>query len=250
MNFIKNYLKTNNQLPFISAKVFKNQPLFLDHIAHRTFKNDNVCSQYTKLDNLFKLQNDRYRFKKHNAYAEWWDYLGNKFESKYCESLLYIKGNVIGTPKIFISTYAGANIDKNIQDLDLDHINYCINNPDKKIPYDLYRSIYERNQYLAWTLVHRNKINHVGLSVRNIEFIASEISKYIPLNNPDAPIQVSEDGNLLQFSTQSHMDKFTFLEGDYFIPFDFVEFVERKNNRKGFSEKNANIVFDSTKRNN
>ena len=33
-----------------------------------------------------------------------------------------------------------------------------------------------------------------------------------------------------------------FQEGMFEIPYQFLEFVERKNNREGFSEKNANII--------
>ena len=89
-------------------------------------------------------------------------------------------------------------------------------------------------------------MNHIGIEVENIEDIAKKVSEFLPLNNPQTPIQVSEDGNLLQCSTKATMYPFKFEEGNYDIPFNFIEFIERKNNRRGFSEKNANIVFSST----
>ena len=42
-----------------------------------------ICGIYANENSNFRLQNDRYNFKKHNAYAEWWNYTGNKFDNEY-----------------------------------------------------------------------------------------------------------------------------------------------------------------------
>jgi 4-hydroxyphenylpyruvate dioxygenase-like putative hemolysin len=73
-----------------------------------------------------------------------------------------------------------------------------------------------------------------------------KVKNILPLNNPDAPLQVSEDKKLLQFSTKSTLYPVKFKEGAFEIPRNFIEFIERKDNREGFSEKNANVVFNST----
>jgi len=250
MNYLRKFLSTNLQLRSIQENIYKNAPMTIDHLAHRTFKGDNVSRVYAIENSNFKLQNDRYNFKKHNAYAEWWNYNGNKFDNEYINSLHIFDKSIIGTPKIFISTYAGVDCDENFKNtnIDLDQIKWHIEHPNGLMSYDLYTQIYEKNQYLAWTLIHRNNVNHIGLEVENIEDIAQKVSEFLPLNNTTTPIQVSEDGNLLQCSTKATMYPFKFEEGLFEIPFDFIEFIERKNNRKGFSEKNANIVFDSTKK--
>ena len=56
-------------------------------------------------------------------------------------------------------------------------------------------------------------------------------------------LQISEDQNLIQFSTKAEDNLVKFTEGYFNIPAFFIEFIERKNNREGFSEKNANYTF-------
>ena len=248
MNYLRKFLKNNVQLEIVHNKVFNYGPMTIDHLAHRTFKNDNVSGTYARSHNFFKLQNNRYNFKTHNAYAEWWDYTCDKFDNEYINSLHMHENSIIGTPKLFISTYAGKDCDKNLvnSDIDFDQIEWHINNPNGLMSYTLYEKINEKNPYLAWTLVHRNNVNHIGIEVEDIDMVANRVAQFLPLNSPDAPIQVSEDGDLLQFSTKSTILPFKFEEGSFEIPYNFVEFIERKNNRKGFSEKNANVVFNST----
>ena len=248
MNYLRKYLSTNLQLRLVHEKIFNWGPMPIDHLAHRTFKNDKICNNYTSTDTLFRLQNDRYNFENHNAYGEWWDYTGNKFDNEYINSLYLFDKSVIGTPKLFISTYSGLKTDKILKNsnLDLEKIQWHIDHPNGLMSYQLYKEILKKNQYLAWTLVHRHNLNHIGIEVENIKEVAKKVSDFLPLNNPDEPIQVSEDKNLLQFSTKASIYPFRFEEGNYEIPYNFIEFIERKNNRKGFSEKNANIVLNST----
>ena len=104
MNYLRHYLRKNKHISQLN-KIFNNNNMVIDHLAHRTFKIDKVCNKYTKKYNRFSLQNDRYNFPNHNAYAEWWNYVGNKYENPYCDALIKTKTNIIGTPRIFISTY-------------------------------------------------------------------------------------------------------------------------------------------------
>jgi len=244
MNHLKKYLKNNSVINTVYTQVFNQKPMIIDHVAHRTFKNDKVSHNYVTKYNNFKLMNNRFNFKQHNAYAEWWDNVYEK--NSYNENQ---PKEFIGTPKLFISTYKGISVDINLQEspIDLNKIKFHIAHPESVISHTLYRKVWQQNQYLAWTLVHRNDINHLAILVDDIEDICEKVGELVPLNNPKSPIQVSEDGDLLQFSTKPTLISKQFEEGVFQIPHNFVEFIQRKNGRRGFSEKNANVIFNSTK---
>lgn len=246
MNFLKQYLERSSQFKTVIRDIFSSKPIFIDHLAHRTFDINNLYKAYLPYKGIFNAQDDLYTFKNHNAAAEWWKCAVNPYNNKYVNE----EKIIINTPRIFISKYLGVSNDDNIQntDIDLEEVDWYINNRDKLVPFNLYERLSLHNGYLAWTLLHRENVNHVGLEVNNIHSVADKISQLFPLNNPDAPIQVSEDGDLLQFSTKSTVEPFLFLEGYRDVPHNFLEFVERKNRRDGFSQVNANIVFNSTKK--
>ena len=258
MNHLRRFLTNNFDLTTVKRAIFYNKPIILDHIAHRTFKGDTIMSNYLKDYNCFYLENDLYKFDKQNAYAEWLNIKEDKYNTKYTYDLYKLiknkkieDNNIIGTPRIFVSTYSGIYNDNNFlsSNLDLDLINWHISNPNEKLSYDLYKEIYDKNQYLAWTLVFRNRINHIGIQVDDINETYKKVKNILSINNPDSPIQVSLDGNLLQFSTKSTFYPYKFKEGNFEIPRNFIEFVQRKKNREGFSEKNASVVFNSTSSN-
>jgi len=248
MKHLRRFLKRNLELRLIQRNIFHGKPMVIDHIAHRTFENDNVINDYTQKYTQYYLENDKYNFEKQNAYAKWLNFNGNKFDNEYINSLHLFNKTIVGTPRIFISTYSGIYNDPNFisSNIDLNLIDWHISNPNEKLSYDLYKKIYEKNQYLAWTLVFRNKINHIGIQVDNIENILEKTKQILPLNNPDSPLQISKDKKLLQFSTKSTLYPVKFKEGAFEIPRNFIEFIERKDGREGFSEKNANVVVDST----
>tara|TARA_A100001011_G_C14189531_1_gene790652 strand:- start:141 stop:893 length:753 start_codon:yes stop_codon:yes gene_type:complete len=249
MNYLKRFLYHNFDLNLIQRNVFNNTPLVIDHVAHRSFNSDLIKNEYLKKYNGFYLEKDTFHFDNHNATAVWLNYNGNKFNSAYINSLHNFRKNIIGTPRVFLSTYNDIYNDPNFFDtnIDLNLINWHIYNPNQKLSYDLYKQIRDKNQYLAWTLIFQNKLNHIGIEVDNIEDVLNKVQKILPLNNPESPIQVSEDGDLLQFSTKSKLYPHKFTEGTFEVPRNFIEFVQRKNNRDGFSQKNANVVFNSTK---
>lgn len=247
MQRINKYLRNSNTLRIIHQKVFNSQPMVFDHLAHRSFKNDEISFEYTsKYDNFIWMKDDFY-FESHNASANWLDNYKelNRFRNEFTDERL------LGTPKLFISTYNGVESDKNLKDLksfEKEEINFYINNPNEFVPYSLYNKLSKLNQYLAWTLVHRNDVNHVAILVNDIESILNKTKEHVEINNPSAPIQISEDKKLLQFSTVSEIDKVQFKDSFENIPTNFVEFIQRIDNRNGFSQKNANIIFNSTKK--
>ena len=245
MNFLKQYIKNSSQFKTVLKDIFDSKPIIIDHLAHRTFNINNIYKAYSPYKGIFNAQDDIYTFKNHNATAEWWKCVVNQYNNEYINK----EKIFINTPRIFVSRYSGVKNDNNLKntDIDIEEVNWHIHNPDKLIPFNLYERLSTYNGYLAWTLLHRENVNHVGLEINNIHSVAEKISKLFPLNNPDAPVQVSEDGDLLQFSTKSTIEPFLFLEGYRDVPHNFLEFVERKNGRDGFSSVNANVVFNSTK---
>ena len=43
MNYLRKYLSTNLQLRSVHEKIFNWGPMPIDHLAHRTFKNEQIC---------------------------------------------------------------------------------------------------------------------------------------------------------------------------------------------------------------
>ena len=221
-----NILKNNNIFRYIVNRYISNYNI--DHIAYRSFNNNKIIKKY--LNNNFIIQKDLYKFPKHNTDAIW------------------LKNNNSNLPRIFVSEYKSIYCDNNFSNtnIDLDEINYYIYN-NKQISYKLYYDLFKINQYLAWTLVFRdNIINHLAIEVTNINDLYSNL-KNDDIIHLSGSLQISDDKNLLQFSTKSEHNLVNFSDGNYYIPAFFFEFVERLNSRDGFSEKNANIIFDSTK---
>ncbi len=83
----------------------------------------------------------------------------------------------------------------------------------------------------------------------DIEEIIAKIKKdaTITLNNEDNPIQVSSDKKLLQASTIADKISYKFPNGEiHLVPYTFVEFIQRKDNREGFETTNAATILKST----
>lgn len=203
----------------------------IDHIAYRSFNKNIIINNL--INNGYKVQNDNYNFNRHNASAVW----------------LKNPNNII--PRVFISEYDNIYKDTNLikSNLDIEKIDYYIKNENKLISYTLYNEIHDVNQYLAWTLVFRHHVeNHLAINVENIDRLYKKISKD-NIVEVSGNLQISEDTKLLQFSTKSENNFIKFTDGYFNIPTYFLEFVERLENRDGFSEKNADVIFDSTQHN-
>lgn len=209
----------------------------LDHYAIRSFNLSNSVKPLIKAN--FIQKRDSFLFPNHHSTATW--FYNPKFQIS----------------RVFVSQYSSIFTDPNLinSNLDLQEINNYIQNPHLKPSFYLYQSIQDKNQYLAWTLIHRDLINHIAFETNNIhqttEFIKSSGFK---LNNTENPIQISQDGLLLQSSIQADLIKYKFMDKEEWVPGGFIEFIERRinpntgNKRDGFETQNANIIFNSTKK--
>jgi len=231
MNHIKMYTNWKNTTLFKYIQHNYIQNYKIDHIAYRSFNKNIIINNL--INNGYKVQNDNYNFNRHNASAVW----------------LKNPNNII--PRVFISEYDNIYKDMNLikSNLDIEKIDYYIKNENKLISYTLYNEIHDVNQYLAWTLVFRHHVeNHLAINVENIDRLYKKISKD-NIVEVSGNLQISEDTKLLQFSTKSENNFIKFTDGYFNIPTYFLEFVERLENRDGFSEKNADVIFDSTQHN-
>jgi hypothetical protein len=206
-NLFDNYLKNVPTLGYVLQKHLNNYQI--DHIAHRSLNYFDILKYYQ--NKKYKLQKDEYLFKDMNVKAMW------------------LKNNSLIIPRVFISQYVG----------DLPN-NLTINS--KKD----YENIYNHSQYLAWTLIHGNAINHIALTHNNIEQLFDNI-KRDPELSLATDLQYSKDNKLIQFSLQADKIKHKFGNGDEeLLPGYFVEFIQRLDNRDGFEVSNASKIFNST----
>ena len=115
--------------------------------------------------------------------------------------------------------------------------------------YHDYLKIYNWNQYVAWTMLHKDTVNHIAFQVDDLQKITNSMMNngftFSKVN--DQIINTSPDGNLLQSSHMSIKTLYKFTDGYHNVPYTFLEFVERRNGREGFSESNANQIMHSTK---
>lgn len=228
MNSLRSFLKYSTQFHRISDKMFNNV-YKIDHYAYRTFDMPALIKK--EKENGYIVEKDNYTF-------------GNNVSAKWMS-----KGS---EPFIFVSQYNGILQDESIKQkslLDIVELQFYIK---KNVApeFEFYKRVSEYNQYLSWTLLFRNQINHIAFLVDDIEDTCERIRTDFPeytLNNPENPIQVSADKELLQFSINADLVDYKFADCIEKVPFSFIEFVERKNGRRGFESQNAAKIFDSTK---
>ena len=225
MNNLHSFLKNSKQFQHLSKNMFNNK-YTIDHFAYRSFDMSSIFNYYL----FHKLEKDKYTFN-NNVSARWLS-----------------KDN---EPSIFVSQYDGILSDKSIKNtsINLDKLQYYMLS-DKVHDYDFYKQISLYDQYLGWTLLFKNKINHIAFLVDDINHSLHDIQnnyKQYKVNNPENPIQISKDKDLLQFSIMSEYVPYSFGSKIVDVPYTFIEFIQRKNNRRGFESQNAHNIFKSTK---
>jgi hypothetical protein len=199
-----------------------------DHIAFRSLEEKHVINA----QNL-KRQDDIYEFPKYNSRAVWFKLYNSRLNFK----------------RIFASYYLGVDNDRNLNKDDKKTVRFVLNNPSGKMSYELYQRIHNKNQYLAWTLVHGHKINHVAIAVSDIKRLVDQLKRdgYELNEVNNKMIHTGLDGKLLQASIKSDLVNYQFNDGVYMIPGSYVEFVQRIDNIDGFNNENASKIMDSTK---
>ena len=223
---IATFNKTNKAIINICEKYSKSI-LGVDHIAFRS-----LYKGMNKFDTtIYENKNEVYHFPEYNVKAnEYYKY--NKLTTEY-------------PLRIFSSYYAGECHDGSITSL-LTNKN---NNFGEVYSYHDYLKILNWNQYVAWTMLHKDTINHIAFQVDDLQKVTNSMINdgftFSKVN--DQIINTSPDGNLLQSSHISIKTLYKFTDGYHNVPYTFLEFVERRNGREGFSESNANQIMHSTK---
>uniref|UniRef100_A0A6C0F1E4 2-oxoadipate dioxygenase/decarboxylase n=1 Tax=viral metagenome TaxID=1070528 RepID=A0A6C0F1E4_9ZZZZ len=223
---IATFNKTNKTVINICEKYSKSI-LGVDHIAFRS-----LYKGMNKFDNtIYEKKNEVYHFPEYNVKAnEYYKY--NKFTREY-------------PLRIFSSYYVGECHDGSILNL-LKNKNIDFG---EMYSYHDYLKIYNWNQYVAWTMLHKDTINHIAFQVDDLQKVTNSMIDdgftFSKVN--DQIINTSPDGNLLQSSHISIKNLYKFTDGYHNVPYTFLEFVERRNGREGFSESNANQIMHSTK---
>jgi len=223
---IATFNKTNKTVINICEKYSKSI-LGVDHIAFRS-----LYKGMNKFDTtIYEKKNEVYHFPEYNVKAnEYYKY--NKFTREY-------------PLRIFSSYYAGECHDGSILNL-LKNKNIDFG---EMYSYHDYLKIYNWNQYVAWTMLHKDTINHIAFQVDDLQKVTNSMMDdgftFSKVN--DQIINTSPDGNLLQSSHISIKTLYKFTDGHHNVPYTFLEFVERRNGREGFSESNANQIMHSTK---
>lgn len=193
----------------------------IDHIAFRSlYKGEKMFGRDTR------IQEDVYNFPMYDVQANWY------------------KTPVFN--RIFCSYFLNSEKDP--------EINEMINKVKEKrfgdlYSYEKYLEINKKNQYLSWVLLHRDDINHIALGVRNIQELTEKlISDGFKMNCVNNSVyNISRDKNLIQTSTISSQKEYKFKNGSYLVPYTFVEFIQRYNQREGFDDDNANKIMKSTR---
>ena len=219
----KKYQNSTQMYKTILEK-YKNNIIGIDHIAFRSlYKNSN------KFDNNFIIQKEEYNFSEYNVKANWYK---NKEDNKIFN-------------RIFNSYYLPDDWNRLSMIMSLENYNFG-----DLYTYSDYQHIHKENQYVAWTMLHKNSINHVAFQVDNIEKLVERMKqddyKFNIANNEI--LNISPDKKLIQASTTSCQIKYYFKDGYHDVPYTFVEFVQRIDGREGFAETNANKIMHSTKK--
>jgi hypothetical protein len=192
------------------------------------------CWKLNDLINIGTNNNSAHIGKYNKAYAENVNkstaYGGNySYYSEYAHAYQYPGANSFIIPKIHNSYYIGYYTNQ------CDKINRMIDNVDNTpfgeiYTYNDYKYVYDRNPYVAWTMLFGNYINHVAFEVDDIEKLTYK------MNRDGYRFQKTENGNIFNLSkdgkfmisrvTSTNM-LYNFVDGSQRIPYTYIQLVER-----------------------
>lgn len=223
-DLFQKYIHENNNYYKITQK-YKNLIVGIDHIAFRSLNKINRIEP----DSHTLIQDDFFEFKKYNASARW-----------------FKTDNDI--KRIFSSWYNGIDKDNNFNNEEKKLIDDLLNNK-INLSYDDFLFIHDKNQYLAWQLVNKNKINHIAYEVTDIYDITNKlINDGHKMNEVNGSIyNIGLNGKLIQTSIISNKILYEFDNNIVKeVTGSFIEFVQRIDNIEGFDNENANNIAVST----
>jgi len=241
MNSINSYIYKSKQFNDVALRLFNNN-YKIDHYATRSFFIKSIIKDL-KCNN-YELEGEEFHIKK-NIESRW---MSNN------DKILNPKTNKLERldfPYIFLTNVNVVPLDSMLKsDIEpYEELLKYVKNP-RSMTYSYYQNLIQENHILAWTMLFENQINHLAFQVDDIEECLDCVKNTLPeyeINNPNNPIEVSEDHNLKQFSLKAESTVFHFADEIRNVPYTFVEFVERSNDRRGFETKNAQGIFESTK---
>jgi len=94
-----------------------------------------------------------------------------------------------------------------------------------------YKYVYDRNKFLAWTMLFGKNIHHVALETNNIYHLTHKLMKdgYV-FNNAlkcDTVFNVSAKNKLIQSSLVELKTIYKFKDGSRKIPYNYIELIEK-----------------------
>ena len=153
MNSFFKFIESSPQFLNLSTKMF-NRCYKLDHFAYRSFNMVPIAKRF--MNERYALENDKYEFT-NNVSARWLSHARHPF--------------------LFVSQYNGIANDSKLKQntkINIAELETIIKEREK-LSYSMYKEIARTNQYLAWTLLFENQINHVAFQVADIEEAVRQI---------------------------------------------------------------------------
>jgi hypothetical protein len=97
--------------------------------------------------------------------------------------------------------------------------------------YSDYKYVYDRNKFLAWTMLFGKNIHHVALETNNIYHLTNKLIKdgyvFNHTSKCDNVFNVSVKDNIIQSSLVELKTIYKFKDGSRKIPFTYIELIEK-----------------------
>jgi hypothetical protein len=97
--------------------------------------------------------------------------------------------------------------------------------------YEDYKYVYDRNRFLAWTMLFGKNIHHVALETNNVYQLTHKLMKdgYV-FNNTlkcDTVFNISYKDKIIQSSLVELKTVYKFKDGSYKVPYTYLELIEK-----------------------
>lgn len=101
--------------------------------------------------------------------------------------------------------------------------------------YDDYKYVYERNKFLAWTMLFGKNIHHVALETNNIYQLTHKLMKdgyvFNKTTKCDCVFNLSNKNKLIQSSLVELKTIYKFKDGSRKVPYTYLELIEKYDNK-------------------